>query len=186
MRILSPIHEKLRVKTRDEYYAALNDIGVKAEMVERGRPEEGFGIDHKLMEPGSKGLIRIFGSPIEWVNIRAEVGGDSGYFYADSLVPGNEIEIQEPVDIRAVPVKERRGFLGIRQGGTLDFKLAGKGIGSDAIQRLNVGDVPWNLFGKIRIGFNPQDSYWRIRTQPQIFQFTSGWASNQLPNIWLA
>ena len=59
-------------KTRDELTAALNSIGVKAEMTERGRVEE--KVENSWYQR-SLGVIDIPEGPIRWINILKKDGG---------------------------------------------------------------------------------------------------------------
>ena len=52
-----------RDKSRDDFCAGLQSLGVNARMAVRGRPEEKTG-------EGSLGLIDMDGGPIPWVNVR--------------------------------------------------------------------------------------------------------------------
>ena len=58
--------EALRDKTRDELAYNLNSLGVKAEMAERGRPED--KIDNSWWQR-SLGVIDIPEGPVRWINI---------------------------------------------------------------------------------------------------------------------
>ena len=67
--------ESLRDKTRDELAYNLNSLGVKAEMAERGRPED--KIDNSWWQR-SLGVIDIPEGPVRWINIlKRDRGKDS-------------------------------------------------------------------------------------------------------------
>ena len=53
-----------RSKEGDKLCAHLRDLGIEAEMAERGRTEEGIGDGY------SRGLIDIIDGPIRWVNLK--------------------------------------------------------------------------------------------------------------------
>lgn len=59
------MREKLRDKTRDDLAAALNALGVGAEIAERGRDEERVGASWAQ----SLGVIDIAEGPVRWVNV---------------------------------------------------------------------------------------------------------------------
>lgn len=58
--------EKLRDKTRDNLAHALNSLGVRAEMAERGREEEKV---HNAWWNRSLGVIDLSEGPIRWINV---------------------------------------------------------------------------------------------------------------------
>ena len=60
------MREKLRDKTRDDLAHALNSLGVRAEMAERGRVEE--KINNSWINR-SLGVIDLPEGPIRWINI---------------------------------------------------------------------------------------------------------------------
>jgi hypothetical protein len=60
------MREKLRDKSRDELAERLNNIGVKAILSERERPEEKVGNSMFLR---SLGVIDITGGPITWASV---------------------------------------------------------------------------------------------------------------------
>ena len=66
------MREKLRDKSRDELAAALNAIGIKAEMAERKRLEEKI---QKSWYKRSLGIIDISEGPIRWINVVKKDGG---------------------------------------------------------------------------------------------------------------
>ena len=63
--------ERLRDKTRDELTLALNALGIKATMAERGRPGE--KIQDTWMNR-SQGIIDVPAGPIRWVNCLKQDG----------------------------------------------------------------------------------------------------------------
>ena len=75
------MREMFRDKSRDEMAENLNSSGVKAEMADRGRAEEGIRSGSTLLRPfgqQSLGLIDILdGGPIRWVNVVRITRGDS-------------------------------------------------------------------------------------------------------------
>ena len=60
------MREKMRDKSRDDLAYALNLVGVKAEMSDRGRPEE--KVENSWYQR-SLGVIDISEGPIRWINI---------------------------------------------------------------------------------------------------------------------
>ena len=64
-------HERWRDKTRDNIAKALNSLGVRAEMAERGRAEEEV---RKRTFTRSIGVIDIAEGPFRWVNIVKQDG----------------------------------------------------------------------------------------------------------------
>ena len=65
--------EKLRDKTRDELAGALNSLGVRAEMAERGRIEEKV---NNAWYNRSLGVIDLPEGPIKWINILKKDRGE--------------------------------------------------------------------------------------------------------------
>ena len=77
--------ERARDHTRDNVALELRSIGVDAELIDRGLPEEKSG-------RGSLGLILIRGSLIRWINVRREAWGDSeggphNSYYVEYAIP---------------------------------------------------------------------------------------------------
>ena len=57
--------ERFRNHDRDELCVALQTLGIRAQMSERGRPEENFlSLGHQ-----SLGVIEIVEGPIRWINV---------------------------------------------------------------------------------------------------------------------
>ena len=66
------MREKLRDKTRDDLTHALNPLGLRAEMAERGRIEEKA---NNSWFNRSLGIIDLPEGPIKWINILKKDGG---------------------------------------------------------------------------------------------------------------
>ena len=66
------MREKLRDKTRDDLASALNSLGVRTEMGERGRVEEKV---NNSWYKRSLGVIDLPEGPIRWINIVKKDGG---------------------------------------------------------------------------------------------------------------
>ncbi len=66
------MREKLRDKTRDDLASALNSLGVRTEMAERGRVEEKV---NNSWYKRSLGVIDLPEGPIRWINIVKKDGG---------------------------------------------------------------------------------------------------------------
>lgn len=150
------LKDKLRDKTRDNVCARLCEIGLKAQIAERGCPEEGIS----TREASSIGLIQIHGELIRWVNVVRGTGEDR-YFYKNIyLVPDPSVRNKgyakaESLRIKSIPLVGR--VLSIRWKGELP---------DDLIKRMNEDTLlNRNLLGlneEIRIRSFPQFRCWAI------------------------
>ena len=63
--------ERFRDKTRDKLTQALNALGIRAEMAERGRAEEGV---NNSWYQRSLGVIDLQDGPVRWINVLKKDG----------------------------------------------------------------------------------------------------------------
>ncbi len=103
--ILSKYFDRI---TLHRIYTGLRAIGLDAQKVERGRPEEHIGEEWKGK---SQGLIEIQGSPIRWVNVLKEETSGTGPYNPGSvdyhkvyLIPHPSMGLQK-LELKSVRVK---------------------------------------------------------------------------------
>ena len=103
--ILSKYFDRI---TLHRIYTGLRAIGLDAQKVERGRPEEHIGEEWKGK---SQGLIEIQGSPIRWVNVLKEETRGSGPnnpgsvdYHNVYLIPHPSMDLQK-LEVKSVRVK---------------------------------------------------------------------------------
>ncbi len=97
--------EKLRDKTRDELAGALNSLGVRAEMAERGRIEEKV---NSSWYKRSLGVIDLPEGPIKWINIIKKDGGKDSppRWWINLCIPDERpVLFDKEVKVRAVRKK---------------------------------------------------------------------------------
>lgn len=91
--------EAFRDKTRDELTSALNTLGIRAEMSERGRVEE------KVQDSWyqrSLGVIDIPEGPIKWINVLKQDGSRHNpprWWIVFGIPDENHVSNSEPVNI---------------------------------------------------------------------------------------
>lgn len=66
---MKKLFERIRDHTRDDLCIGLQELGIDARLVERSRKEEKSGL-RIIWRFVSLGLIKVKGSPIQWINIR--------------------------------------------------------------------------------------------------------------------
>jgi hypothetical protein len=134
-RVLKPILETFRDKTRDNVCVGLQELGLNTVIAERGRIEE------KVFGDGSLGITRIFDGPIRWVNTRRkriyrELFGKYGVpteYYTDYGVPDSRLGIDSPsAGIRAIHL-----YAGPLSDKVVDIHWDGGESYPDIIDRLN-------------------------------------------------
>jgi hypothetical protein len=100
-RFLDRAEEIFRDKGRDDLCAWLQDMGIDAQVAERGRVEENIECGF-LSEP--LGLIDIPEGPIRWVNVIKRKSGDDVKYYFKYGVPDSRLQSNLPkVEIRSKP-----------------------------------------------------------------------------------
>ena len=145
------IRERVRDHSRDELCTHLCALGIKAQMSERGRPEEKI----TRWRGKSLGIIDIQDALIRWVDVKIIKGADPGdesggiitTWYIEYGVPDSRIT----AGFHKVKIK------------VVDFKWEGKDFGLGLIDRLS-DDVSLNkpILGTIEfeIGAYPEHSCW--------------------------
>ena len=165
----------LRDHTRDDLCAALQALGIQAQMSERGRPEEKitrFGI--------SVGIIDIPDELIRWVEVKNGTlsGGDvDTYNHINCGVPDSRITAGfHKVEIRIERIK-RIPLV----GKVVDLKWAGKDFGLGLIERLS-HDVSLNKpileslsEGLFEIGAYPDHGCWILTVQDELTPSRQEW-----------
>ena len=160
------LREKFRSHTRDEMCAALQAIGVQAQMLERGRPEEKITRGRRK----SLGIIDIQDELIRWVDVKKgfthdyEDGRDT-YWDIEYGVPDSRlIACCHKVKIKTVRLKTIPVF-----GKVVDLKWEGEDLGLGLSERLNF-DVLLNKLlmdtHDMEIGSYPEDSCWILTASP--------------------
>ena len=152
---------------RDAFFAGLEEIGVKAEMVdpeEFGYSTESFGF---LRTWKVIGLIKIAEGPItRAVMMRTRVRHRAAYFVC-YLAPDIEIDTRNQVNIHSLRETARVGFLGLKKRST-KFDWAGQDLDLGIVERLNADkDLKDFLLvndSNVEITINPQDGYWGLTT----------------------
>ena len=120
-RFVDRLEERLRDKTRDNLCKGLRNLGIDAQMAERGRHEENIG------GSGSKGLIDIPEGSIRWINVYRARDWES----TDYVVPDPRLGPNSPkVKIKSIRIQ---AFL---VGKGVDLHWTGKDSGLGIIARL--------------------------------------------------
>jgi hypothetical protein len=127
------VRDFFRDKTRDNFCADLQSLGIDARMVLRDRPEEEIG---EIRDGRSLGIVHISEGPIRWVNVRKvkETQGNSTrtYYYTDYGIPDPRLGLDFPrVRIETVLVKKFPVF-----GKVIDVRWKGQDFGLGIISRL--------------------------------------------------
>jgi len=133
MGFFGKVREAFRDKEQDmitSFYTGLQSLGISAQILPRGRPEE--NIRH-----GSRCLIDIPEGPIRWVNLRevnnTTLSGGGRDHYTDYGVPDLRLEPNSPkLLIKSVRIKNIPLF-----GEIVDLRWKGKDAGLGIIGRLN-------------------------------------------------
>ena len=133
MGFFGKVREAFRDKEQDKitsFYTGLQSLGISAQILPRGRPEESI-------RQGSKGLVDIPEGPIRWINLR-RVTSHSG----SGLVTGYFIDYGVP-DLRLGPNSPKLIIKSVRikniplLGEIVDLRWKGKDEGLGIIGRLN-------------------------------------------------
>jgi hypothetical protein len=122
-----------RESTREDFYHGLRDLGIEAQMGQRGHTEGVPGISYK----SSLGMIDISHGPIRWVNLRASRRGKVADFFADYGVPDPRDELGQVGEIQ-IELACRKSFPLVFRVTEVYWKGKDKGLG--IIDRLN-GDI---------------------------------------------
>ena len=114
-------HERWRDKTRDNIAKALNSLGLRAEMAERGRPEEEIC---KRTFTRSIGVIDVAEGPFRWVNIVKQDGNQYSptRWWTVFCLP-DEGRDDQPDDLRYV---DNRQAVDIKTSREKSFPLFGR------------------------------------------------------------
>ena len=117
-------HERWRDKTRDNLTSALNSLGVRAVMAERGRAEEEV---RKRLFTRALGVVDIPEGPIRWINVVKQDGGQHNppRWWLVFCVPDDERDTT-PDDLREVDARQTIDIKTIR---TKSFPLFGRVTG---------------------------------------------------------
>ena len=111
------MREKMRDKSRDDLAYALNLFGVKAEMSDRGRPEE--KVENSWFQR-SLGVIDISEGPIRWINIlKRDRSKDTPPKWWVVMGIPDTVEISRSKEIKIKTVRKK------------NFPLFGKVVGVD-------------------------------------------------------
>ena len=124
--------DTLRDKTRDKLAAALQDIGVQAEMAERKRAEE--KIEDSWFQR-SLGLIDITDSPVTWINILKKDGSKNSpprWWVVFCIQDERPVPDYKIVNIRSIRKKSIPVI-----GKVVDVTWKGKDHGTGLIESLN-------------------------------------------------
>ena len=116
--------ERWRDKTRDNLTSALNSLGVRAKMAERGRAEEEV---RKRLFTRSLGVVDIPEGSIRWINVVKQDGGQHNppRWWLVFCVPDEERDTT-PDDLREVDARQTIDIKTIR---TKSFPLFGRVTG---------------------------------------------------------
>ena len=126
------MREKLRDKTRDDLAHALNSLGVRAEMAERGRIEE--KVNNSWFNR-SLGVLDLPEGPIKWINIlKKDRGKDSPpKWWINLCIPdGRPALIHKVVKVRTVRKKSFPLF-----GKVVDVTWKGEDYGTGLVYTLS-------------------------------------------------
>lgn len=99
------LKERLRDKTRDKLTQALNALGIRAEMAERGRPEESV---NNSWYQRSLGVIDLPDGPVRWINVLKKDGSQYSapqWWYILFIPDERSIPSELPVEIKTVQRK---------------------------------------------------------------------------------
>lgn len=118
------LHERWRDKTRDNITKTLNSLGVRAEMAERGRPEEAI---RKRTFTRSIGIVDIAEGPFRCVNLVKQDGNQYSppRWWTVFCLP-DEARDNEPDDLRNV---DNRRSIDIKTSREKSFPLFGRVTG---------------------------------------------------------
>ena len=126
------MQEKFRDKTRDGLTDALNALGARAEMAERGRSEERVGSSWAQ----SLGVIDVADCPVRWINV---VRQSNQYGSRWWLVFGAP---DEPSDLRSA---ERNKDVQLKTSRKRSFPLFGRVTEAGWTDNGNAGDLATTL-----------------------------------------
>lgn len=146
MNVLNGLKEAFRDEARDKVCEVLQNIGINAQMSERGRPEENLEL-RPYCE--SLGIIDIAESPIRWINVvRKRVGHVTEYFLKYG-VPDSRLSPSSPkVRIEAVPKYQFRLF-----GKITDLKWEREDSDLQIIGRMNSDGELKQMIIESRVNF---------------------------------
>ena len=157
MGFFAELKERFRSHARDEFCAALQMLGVKVQMAERGRPEQ------RIEGGGSLGLIDITKGPIRWVNVCRQKTSGSDFYRIEYGVPDTKV---------------RPGYDGLRVSGVrvktfpvlgrvVDLRWQGDDLGTGLIDLLK-GDIslsgPLTTGTDLKIRYYGEHGCWIIST----------------------
>ena len=126
------MREKLRDKTRDDLARALNSLGVRAEMAERGRMEEKV---NNSWFTRSLGVINLPEGPIKWINVVKKDGGKDSppRWWINLCVPDERpVPFHKEVKVRTV---RKKSFPLL--GKVVDVNLKGEDYGTGLVYTLS-------------------------------------------------
>jgi len=170
------MREKLRDKTRDDLADHLNEIGVKATLSERQRPEEAIG---KRWWKRTLGIIDIAEGPITFINvIKKDRSKDSPpkWWIFLCIPQDKQLPKSRSVNIRT---KRRKSFPIF--GSVVGVEWKGKDRGSGLAKKLSDDQETDNLaadIGNIRLQtLHDEFSGWAIEIDRKIKPTKEQWAS---------
>lgn len=160
---LKIVSKNIDRRTLHRIYTGLRAIGLDAQKVERGRPEEHIGEDWKGK---SQGLIEIQGSPIRWVNVLKEETSGTGPnnpgsvdYHKVYLIPHPSMGLQKlelkSVRVKSVPVVGR----------VVDLKWKGNFEGnkiSQFSQDISLSQTLIRLKEDIEVHSHPDHGCWSL------------------------
>ncbi len=127
------LKERLRDKARDKLTQALNALGVRATMAERGRAEEGV---NNSWYQRSLGIIDLPDGPVRWINVLKKDGSQYSapqWWYILFIPDERFIPSELPVEIKTVQRKTFPLF-----GKVVDVTWTGEDHGTGLANTLTV------------------------------------------------
>lgn len=163
------IKDLFRDDTRDRVCKTLQNMGISAQMSERGRSEEEVGLRPYFK---SLGLIDIKEGPVNWINvIRKRVAHITEYFL-NYCVPDPRLTPSSPIVLFKSELKRKLIVFGKISG----FNWEGKDSGTGIIDCLNSdGSLREGLIkGKVMFTVSAygKGSYWIISSSYSEFNIT--------------
>ncbi|MBN2238503.1 MAG: hypothetical protein JW712_01910 [Dehalococcoidales bacterium] len=170
--------DMLRDKTRDKITDNLVSIGVKAEMAERGRPEEKI---EKSWFLRSLGIIDIHDSPVRWINVLRRDGNKNSpprWWYVFCIPDERHVPGYKAVNIRTVRKKSFPVF-----GKVVDVIWKGNDHGTGLIEQLTwdneIKDLSKNAGNLTVHSYTKEFMGWTIQVDRRFQPAPSDWAGIQ-------
>ena len=134
MNFFQKVREGLRDKTRDEFCAGLQSLGIAARLAPRKLPEEEL-----KRQPSYRclGIIDIPDGKVRWVNVQLANGEGQNIYTATYGVPDTKINASFPkVSVKSIRVREPRYV-----GAVVGLEWSGNDFGLGVIDQL--ADKQW-------------------------------------------